>query len=111
DEKSSEGTDYQFLHESLMRPVDADAFDLVHLRQAGSLLRRNHEMGAAVFKPFCFAVRRVERELLAIAHRTEPVRRNAQRHQIRLYRHRSALAESEVVLGRAPLAEISFVRN
>ena len=51
---------------------------------------------------------RVERELLAVADGPDAARRDAERHEVRLRRDGAALAERQVVFGRAALVAVAL---
>src|SRR6478609_2198159 len=55
-------------------------------------LRRHHEMRATVLLERGLVVARVERKLLSIAHRLEPVGRDAERDQVGPCRHGPPIA-------------------
>ena len=65
-------------------------------------------MRAPVRRPCPLVVTGVEGELLPIAHRPHPVRIDPERHEIRLYRNRTAFPERQVVLRRAALIAMPF---
>src|SRR5204863_5449884 len=76
-----------------------------------SSLRRHDEMRAAVLRPRRLVVPGVERELLAVAHRTKPVGGDAERHEIGARGDRPAFAQRQIVLGRAAFVAMAFDRD
>src|ERR1700681_201496 len=61
-------------------------------------LRGDDEMRAAVLGERRIVMTRIERELLAVAHRAEPIGRNPERHQIGARGNRPPLAQRQIVL-------------
>src|SRR4051794_37065600 len=77
--------------------------------RAGLLLRHAHgEGGAPVEAPRLFARVVVLRSLLTVAHAAEPVRTDAVAREVVANRVRAALAERQVVFGRADVAGVAF---
>src|SRR5438552_17318767 len=63
----------------------------------------NHEVRAAVLLPRGLVVPGIERELLAVAHRPQPVGGNAKRHQVGACGDGAPFAQCQIVLGGATL--------
>ena len=68
-------------------------------------------MRAAVLRPRALRRARIERKLLAVAHRAHAVGRDAERDQIVVRRQRAPLAERQVVFGRAALVAVALDRD
>src|SRR5262245_57040306 len=75
------------------------------------LLGGNDEVGAAVVRPRRLAVARVERELLAIADRPQPLGGDAEGDEVLADRQRPPLAQRQVVLGGAALVAVALDRD
>src|SRR5262245_9054748 len=73
-----------------------------------ALLRRNDEVRAPIRGVRLFITRRVERKLLAVAHRPHPRGGNAERYEIVACHQRTPLTQGEVVFGRSPLVAMPF---
>src|SRR5689334_20977343 len=71
-------------------------------------VRCNHKVTPPVMGKRLFGLAGVEGELLAVADRAHPFRRDAERDQERFHRDGATFSESEVVLSRAAIVAVSF---
>src|SRR5437899_2603929 len=74
-------------------------------------LRGDDEMRAPVLGERRFVVAWIERELLAVAHGSQPVGGNAERHEVGARGDRPALAQCQIVLGGPAFVAVSFDRH
>ena len=65
-------------------------------------------MRTAILRVRGFIVARVERKLLPVAHGAQPIRGDAERHQIRARRHGATLAQCQIVLGGPAFVAVTF---
>src|ERR1700730_7118153 len=61
---------------------------------SGTSLRGDHEVRASILREGGLVLPGIERELLAVAHRPQPIRRDAQRDEIRARGQCAAFAQS-----------------
>src|SRR6186997_1152116 len=76
-----------------------------------SSLRSDNEMRTAVLGPRPLFVTGIERELLAVADRSQPIRGNTHRDEVRASGGRAPLAQRKIVLGGAALVGVPFDRH
>src|SRR5688572_18869305 len=74
-------------------------------------IRCNHKMTATVLRHRFLGLARIERKLLAVADRANPIAGDSERDEKRLHGKGASFAKREVVLSRTALVAVSLDRN